>query len=87
MPNVQNDLTQKRQTLSRENTHSILIFGNFLKSVASGIGVTSSTVPLQNMIFYKQTVERLIAAGELPYEAKEQFHEAFLSGFVKAFVS
>jgi hypothetical protein len=84
---LQNDLSQKRRTLSLENTRSILTFGNFLKSAASGIGVASSTLPLRNIGFYKQTVERLIEAGQLPFGAKEQFDETFSLAFLKAFAS
>ena len=83
---VQNDLALKR-TLPRGDECSILAFYNFLKSAAGGVDVAPSTLPIQHIVFYKKTLERLIAAGELPFEAKEQFHETFFSGFVKAFIS
>ena|ERR1700676_1717061 len=84
---LENDLIQKRQNLSLEDTHSILAFYNFLKSAADGICVAPIPLPIQHIVFYKKTLERLIEAEQLPYEAKEQFHETFLSSFVKAFVS
>jgi hypothetical protein len=83
---VQNDLKRKR-TLPIRDVRSILAFDDFLKSAAGGNSVAPSTLPIQHIVFYKKTVERLIEAGILPYEAKEQFHETFFAGFVKAFVS
>jgi hypothetical protein len=83
---VQNDLARKR-TLPPGDARSILAFHKFLKSAADGICITPTTLPIQHIIFYKKTVERLIEAGELPYEAKEQFHETLFTGFIKACVS
>jgi hypothetical protein len=83
---LQNDLAFKR-TMPLGDARSILAFYNFLKSTVAGIGVEHSILPIQHIVFYKKTIERLIEAGQLPYEAKEQFHETFFSGFVKAFVS
>jgi hypothetical protein len=84
---LQHDAVQKRQTLSPEDTRSISVFYNFLKSAADGICIPPRTLPIQHIVFYKKTLERLIESEQLPYEAKEQFHETFLSSFVKAFVS
>jgi hypothetical protein len=83
---LQDDLARKRNP-SRGDARSISTFYNFLKSAAGGTGIAPVTLPIQHIVFYKKTVERLIEAGELPYEAKEQFHEIFLTGFVKALVS
>lgn len=83
---AQNGLARKR-TPSPGDARSIIAFYIFLKSAAGGICVTPIALPIQHIIFYKKTIERLIEAGELPYAAKEQFHETFLSGFVNACVS
>jgi hypothetical protein len=83
---LQNVLAFKR-TVPLEDELSILAFYNFLKSAAGGICVAPVPLPIQHIVLCKKTLERLIEAEQLPYEAKEQFHETFLTGFVKAFVS
>jgi hypothetical protein len=82
---LQNGLALKR-TVPHEDERSILAFYNFLKSAADGICVAPIPLPIEHIVFYKKTLERLIEAEQLPYEAKEQFHETILSSFVKSFV-
>jgi hypothetical protein len=83
---LQNDMALKR-TLPLGGARSVLAFYNFLKSAAGGVYGASITLPFQHISFYRKTVERLVAAEALPFGAKEQFEEAFSSGFAKAFVS
>jgi hypothetical protein len=83
---VQNDLAEKR-TLPLKDAHSILAFCHFLNNAISGIHSVSSALPLQHISFYRKTIERLIAAGQLPFEAKELFDETFSPAFLKATAS
>ena len=73
--------------MPQADERSILAFSNFLKSAAGGVCLPSIALPIEHLVFYKRTIERLIEAGELPYEANERFDETFSSGFLKAFVS
>src|SRR5689334_6083052 len=59
------------------DTVSILSFCRFLH-VASGRGVVFPVLlPVDHLSFYRNTVERLIEAVELPFFAKERFDEMF----------
>ena len=80
---LQSDLARKR-TLPIEEVRSILAFCEFLKNAACNARAPHCALPMQHLGFYRKTVERLIEARELPSEAKEQFDEAFSSGFVRS---
>jgi hypothetical protein len=80
---LQSDLERKR-TLPIEDVRSILAFCAFLKNETRSIRASFFVLPMQHMGFYRKTVERLIDAGELSSEAKEQFDETFSSGFARA---
>lgn len=79
---LQSDLARKR-TLPIEEVRSILAFCEFLK-MRLATRAPHCALPMQHLGFYRKTVERLIEARELPSEAKEQFDEAFSSGFVRS---
>jgi hypothetical protein len=80
---LQSDLARKR-TLPIEDVRSILAFCAFLKKATCSARAPFCVLPMQHMGFYRKTVERLIEAGELSSEAKEQFDETFSSGFARA---
>ncbi len=56
-----------------EEVFSILHFYHFLLASAVGTGITPVRVPAEHLNFYRKTVNRLVAAGELPDSAKERF--------------
>jgi hypothetical protein len=64
------------RTPSSEDTDSILAFCMFLEGAARGAWVMPPSIPMEHWAFYEKTVERLAAAGELPYVAKEDFEAA-----------
>jgi hypothetical protein len=73
---VEDDLGHKR-TLPLAEANSILSFHRFLKAAAGGAEVPPTTLPMNHWTFYKETVERLVEAGELPSDAQERFAAAF----------
>src|SRR5690242_4724315 len=73
---LENDLATNRP-VSKQEVHSILSFCRFLAATRSGLAVSPAVLPAGDMVFYRKTTERLIEAGELSAEAKEQFDAAF----------
>jgi len=72
---LEEDLAQGR-TLPSDDTASILTFCRFLADPAHGGLTLPRTMPMEHWVFYGKTVERLVAAGELPREAQEDFEAA-----------
>ena len=72
---LEEDLAQGR-TLPSDDTASILTFCRFLEGAVHGRLVLPRTMPMGHWTFYIMIVERLVAAGELPREAKEDFEAA-----------
>jgi hypothetical protein len=75
---MEEDLACRRVSLSEE-VDSVRSFCDFLVTSASGCGsrIASTILPLEHFAFYRNTVERLIEAGELPGDAKERFDNTF----------
>ena len=67
--------------VSSEDTALILNFCRFLEGVALHGLVLPRTMPMEHWTFYRRTVERLVAAGELPHQVQEEFeavnHDVF----------
>lgn len=80
---IKADLEHKR-TLPIKEAQSILIFCFFLTSAASGTQIPPIGLPIQHVTFYRKTVDRLVAAGELPFHAREQFDATFSALFLRA---
>jgi hypothetical protein len=80
---LQSDMARKR-TLPIEDVRSILAFCAFLKKATCSARASICVLPMQHRGFYRKTVERLIEAGELSSEAREQFDETFSPGFARA---
>ena len=80
---IEDDLSKKR-VLPMKEAVSVLSFCRFLQAVALGNGIFPMALPRQHAAFYQKTVNRLVAAGELPVNAIEQFVMTFLSGFLKS---
>lgn len=72
---LEEDLAQGR-TVPSDETASILMFCRFLGDAAHGWLALSRNIPSGHWTFYRRTVERLIAAGELPREVKDDFEAA-----------
>jgi hypothetical protein len=65
------------RTLPEGEANSILSFCRFLKAVRSGTEISPVSLPMTDTAFYRKTTERLVAAGRLPSDAREQFDLAF----------
>jgi hypothetical protein len=70
------DLARGRMPLEGE-AHSILSFCRFLEASQSGREISPVALPMTDTAFYRKTTERLVKAGKLPSDAKEQFDMAF----------
>lgn len=77
---LEEDLAQGRTVPSYE-VASILAFCRFLGDAARGWLTISRTIPMGHWTFYRKTVERLVAAGELPREVKADFEAANNAAF------
>ena len=64
------------QTVPSEDTTLIRTFCRFLESATRGRLVVSRSMTMSHWMFYERTVERLVAAGELPRKAQEDFEAA-----------
>jgi len=76
------DLASGR-TVPSEETTLIRTFCRFLESTAHGRLVLPRNMPMAHWMFYERTVERLVAAGELPRKAKEDFDAANNAAFFR----
>jgi hypothetical protein len=83
---IEADLAHER-SMSVRDTSSILSFSRFLLAVKFGMNISPSVLPAEHVPFYRDTVERLIVAGELPANARERFDAAFSTGFLAALVT
>jgi len=79
---IEDDLSQRR-ILPMQEAVSVLDFCRFLQAVARGSGIFPTVLPMQHLASYRKTVKRLMAAGELPLNAGEQFDMTFLSIYTK----
>ena len=79
---LEDDLAWQRDQLTGEK-YSVLDFCHFLESAGLGPAAAATPPPLKHVAFYRKTVDRLVAAGELPPAAMEQFDAAFASGFFR----
>ena len=70
------DLARGRARLEGEAC-SILSFCLFLKAARSGADIAPVGLPMTDTAFYRKTTERLVAAGELPPNARDHFDQVF----------
>ena len=70
------DLARGRTRFDGE-AQSILSFCRFLKAARSGDHIFPVGLPMTDTAFYRKTTERLVAAGELPPDARDQFDRVF----------
>jgi hypothetical protein len=82
---LQEDLALQRPVPPVEAA-SIIGFCRFAEAVSRGLPVPAPTsaIPAAHVEFYRQTVARLIAAGELPLHATEEFDESFAGDYLQA---
>ena len=78
---IQDHLTSP-QAEHRHDAVSILSFWYFLRSVRFGEEMHPASPPPEHLPFYRETVERLVEARELPANATEQFDYAFADDFL-----
>jgi hypothetical protein len=64
------------RTPPSDDTASVLRFCRFLEGAAHGALLMPRNVPMKHWAFYAKTVERLVAAGELPCEVQQDFKPA-----------
>lgn len=80
------DLARGRTRLDSE-ARSILSFCRFLKAARAGEPVFPVGLPMSDTAFYRKTTERLVAAGELPPDARDQFDRLFSVPALKLLIS
>jgi len=80
------DLARGRMPLAGE-AHSILSFCRFLEASQSGAKISPVALPMTDTAFYRKTTERLVQAGKLPSDAKEQFDTVFSRPALKALIA
>lgn len=80
---VEDDLGHKR-TLPLAEANSILSFHRFLEAAARGGQVAPTALPINHVTFYRETVERLVEAGQLPSDTRERFDAAFSPALQKS---
>jgi hypothetical protein len=80
---LENDLATNRP-VPRQEAHSILSFCRFLTAMKSGLPVSPTVLSPGHTAFFRKTLDRLIEAGVLPEDAKEQFDEAFTVPLLKS---
>lgn len=73
---VESDLEMKRTPVNEESL-SILGFCNFLINATQGIQCVIPAWPIEHCVFYRRVVQKLVEAGELPPDVKEQFDVTF----------
>lgn len=72
------DLVRQRPLMSAD-VGSILVFARFVSAGGNDQPIlTPAELPFKHVAFYQATIERLIAAGELPPVAREQFDRLFV---------
>jgi hypothetical protein len=83
---VEDDLEKKR-TESDEYVTSVLSFCNFLTLAVRGIYAYLPGLPVEHCAFYRTVVQRLVEAGELPFELKKHFDAIFCAALSKALMT
>jgi hypothetical protein len=77
---LKEDLEQHRLTL-KDDASSIMCFRQFVRMMKSGDAMHCvKPLPPDHIEFYKETVLRLLQAGELPQSALEEFDFIFVKG-------
>jgi hypothetical protein len=77
---IKDDLARKR-TLPIKEANSILSFCHFIDAVKHGSQISPAVLPMMHVVFYRETVRRLIEAELLPLNASEQFENTFSHPF------
>ncbi|MDR3459254.1 MAG: hypothetical protein P4N60_17630 [Verrucomicrobiae bacterium] len=73
---LESDLAHQRFSSPME-VSSILSFCWFVEAIRQRWSTFAIPAPLTHLAFYRTTLHRLVAAGELPAEAKTRFDETF----------
>src|SRR5581483_11179531 len=66
-----------RETALSEEDFPIINFCHFVEAMAKGAAMPSCVVPYEHERFYRQIIQRLVDAKELPAYAVRQFDAAF----------
>ena len=73
---VEDDLEHHR-ALPDEEAVSVLGFCHFLSASAHGVPVALPASPIEHCAFYRNVVQQLVEAGELPFAVKDQIDRTF----------
>jgi hypothetical protein len=79
----EDDLARKR-TMPMEDVRSIIAFCNFVENATDAVRAPRVAVPIQHLSLYRETLKRLVVAGELPYETAALFDTAFSAAAFKS---
>ena len=83
---VEEDLATKR-TAADEEAMSVLQFCHYLVNAERGLQSSLPSWPIEHFASYRKVVQRLVEAGELPWQVKEQFDFGFSRVLLKALTS
>ncbi len=78
---IKDDLANQRD-LFFADVASILGFSRFLQAAKFREFFSHGVLPEDHVLFYQETVKRLIDAAELPYTAEQQFSDVFFSEYM-----
>ena len=81
---IEEDLAYQRP-VSLKEAESILNFCYFVEAVREGSPAWAFTLPLppEHLAFYRKTLDRLVAAQQLPSDAKVEFDGVTAAGGLK----
>jgi hypothetical protein len=79
---LEEDLGKQRVPADQE-TLSVLAFCNFLRAAGYALEVSCPLLPDYQSAAYREIVQRLVDAGNLPFEAVAWFDHAFSPGLIK----
>jgi len=83
---LEDDIANKRLQPGGD-VHSILTFCDFLAVTSCGEEVSCPPLPVEHCAFYRKIIQKLVEAGELPYDAQEQFDLCFSEALFRALTS
>ena len=76
--------TNDQKGMPQTDVQSILTFSEFLQNALAGTPASYVPPPIGHLPFYRKTLERLIGSGDLPWQARDLFNEAFSKAVLAA---
>jgi hypothetical protein len=83
---IEDDLANRR-VAAVDDAQSIASFCAFVVAASRGSAFFCPPLPLEHCAYYRKIVQRMVEAGELPYDAQERFDLNFSQALFKALTS